>query len=479
MKASFKVLDQPWIPIVRLDGEEKVYGIRETLFQAHSIREISLASPLEEYSLYRFLGLFLMDALRPESEMDIEDCLAAGHLDPDAIEAYISACESEGVSFDLFDENRPFLQSKYDPVIDKEIKPVSVLDCTRPSGNNHVHFEHMENQRSIISPAESLRLLLTTYLFCTAGAQGYPSGVNASPPYFGVIKGQNLFETLAYTLLPCDLIQIDIDDPPVLWRRTNPIVPKKEVGKTSWMHGMLFPTRRICLIPNEQNEVTGVYLCQGENYINKESWHDPYVTYRRGDKGVFPMRPNADRPIWRNLCDIVNIPGGCASLLFQQYQTAHIGEMVDLTLYGVETSQASYLAMYRHDISIPVSLTESAETIDMLYACVATSEALSRTLRKCLLSIQTMGEAGVSLAVRQYYRVCEQLFWELCETVNGVRDIKPLYISYCDDISSAAMKAYSDALVGMNLRASVLAKAAIQKDVLMKAIHRIKEEARL
>ncbi|MBE6998381.1 MAG: type I-E CRISPR-associated protein Cse1/CasA, partial [Ruminococcaceae bacterium] len=99
MKASFSVLDQAWIPVVSLDGEEKFLGIRQVLEHAHELREISSASPLEEYSVYRFLGLFLMDALRPETELHIEDLLDAGRFDMKQVEAYIALCESEGVSF--------------------------------------------------------------------------------------------------------------------------------------------------------------------------------------------------------------------------------------------------------------------------------------------------------------------------------------------------------------------------------------------
>ena len=60
MSATFNVLDQAWIPVVTADGEETLLGIRETLLRAHELRELSSASPLEEYGLYRFLGLFLM-----------------------------------------------------------------------------------------------------------------------------------------------------------------------------------------------------------------------------------------------------------------------------------------------------------------------------------------------------------------------------------------------------------------------------------
>lgn len=110
MTAKFDVLDQGWIPVIHRDGSRKLLGIRQTIEQAHELIEISDQSPLIEYSLYRFLGVFLMDALRPEEEEDIEQLLDAGKFDRERIEAYITLCMSEGVSFDLFDPERPFLQ---------------------------------------------------------------------------------------------------------------------------------------------------------------------------------------------------------------------------------------------------------------------------------------------------------------------------------------------------------------------------------
>ena len=238
MNVTFNVLDEPWIPVVTAEGKEEMLGIRQTLCRAHELREISSVSPLEEYAMYRFLGLFLMDGLRPESESDIEDLLENGRFDPEVIEGYITLCEREGVSFNLFDTKRPFLQSPQNAEFDREKKPVSVLDCTRPSGNNHTHFQHLPGDKKCAKADEAIRLLLTAYLFATVGAQGYPSGVYGAPPYFGIIVGNNLFETLSAELLPTDFIGIPLDSPPVLWRRTEPIHPKCEVGATSWLQGM-------------------------------------------------------------------------------------------------------------------------------------------------------------------------------------------------------------------------------------------------
>ena len=66
MRPSFNVLNEPWIPVVAMDGTKEMLGIRETLRRAPDLKEISIVSPLEEFSTYRFLSVFLMDALRPK-----------------------------------------------------------------------------------------------------------------------------------------------------------------------------------------------------------------------------------------------------------------------------------------------------------------------------------------------------------------------------------------------------------------------------
>ncbi len=108
--ASFDVLEEGWIPVETLDGKRELLGIRQVLKRAHTLRAIRDASPLIEYSLYRLLQVFLMDALCPEDSFKLEDMLETGRFDMEAIDAYIAACEAEGVSFDLFDEKRPFFR---------------------------------------------------------------------------------------------------------------------------------------------------------------------------------------------------------------------------------------------------------------------------------------------------------------------------------------------------------------------------------
>lgn len=478
MKPSFNVLDAPWIPVVGMDGNQELLGIRDTLGRSPALMEISAVSPLEEFGVYRFLSVFLMDALRPKRGFTIKKLLKQGHFDMEQVEEYISLCENEGVSFDLFDEKRPFMQSAYVKDWDKEPKPVSALDCFLPSGNNHMHFEHGCMESRGVSLDKAARLLLTIQQFCTAGAQNYPSGVNASPPYFGVVKGKNLFETLIYALLPIQSIEMPFEEPPVIWRSEEPVIPKKNVGQTSWLRGMLFPARRICLIPPEDGEnVTQVYLSQGENFVNKESWTDPFVSYRTLDTGRAPLRPKGEKPVWRSLFEIVDIKGCHASQLLTQYIRLSDAEYAHVTLYGVETSQASYLDVMRCDLRFRSELTQQEELVRLLKVSVQSAERLARRLRYSLKDGNLVLESVVNDAVGYFYSHCETRFWSMCEDSIAADSIQALYSEWCKEIGQYANDAYGKAMEKVNLRGKALGQAAQQKKWLSVEIRKIKEEA--
>lgn len=476
MKPTFNVLDRGWIPVVCEDGTRKLLGIRQTLAQAHELREISDPSPLDEYSLYRFLGLFLMDALRPEETEDIEDLLEAGRFDMKRIEAYIAQCQSEGVSFDLFDEKRPFLQSEYDSGLDGKEKPVSVLDCTMPSGNNHTHFIHKCPES--LTPDQTIPKLLSAYWFCTAGLKG-PSNVYGAPPYFGIICGTSLFETLASLLIPTDNIGIPFDDPPVLWRRIKPVGQQEPVERTSWLHGVLFPSRRIHLITGENGLVIKTYYSPGENFVNIDTWRDPYVTYGTKNTKIDPIRPHVDHPIWKNICEILDIPGEHASQALTLYRSLHGNQNIHIVLYGIATDKAKYLSAYRHDLLLPLSLAED-DRIDLLKACVQAANQLCRALRRVLELNKKEAEPKlpVSSAIRKQEAECEKSFWQLCRQADCPSpDLKRLYANYISELCEKLWDVYDQTLSSLRLRAHTLAAVEEGRRTLNIEIQKLKKEA--
>ena len=474
MRPSFNVLDEPWIPVAAPDGTKELLGIRETLRRAPELREISVVSPLEEFSVYRFLSVFLMDALRPKRTSAIKNLLKQGSFDMELIGDYISLCESEGVSFDLFDEKRPFLQNI--PAEREEAKPITNIDYFLPSGNNHLHFNHERVETHFVTAAQATRLLLALQQFCTSGLQG-PSGVNASPPYFGVVKANTLFETLVFMLVPTQSIDIPFDEPPVIWRSSEAVVPKKEVAATSWLRGMLFPARVVRLVlPDENMRITQVYLGAGENYKHKDNWTDPFVSYRLL-KARAPLRPQKEKPVWRNFNDVINIKGNQASQLVSQYIRISDSPYTQVTLYGVATDNAKYLDVMRHDLHFRSDIAENDKAINLIKRCIESAECLAKKVKECLRKGNIVPEMVSNDAVNRFYGRCETAFWSLCEDSLSEESIQSHYREWCQEISRYALDAFTEALQNVNLRGKAIGKAAQQQKWLSVEIKKIKEDA--
>ncbi len=415
MKATFDVLSEPWIPVVEEDGTTRELGLLETLERAHQLRAVQDPSPLVEYSVYRFLIVFLMDMLRPEDTEALEDLLEEGQFDLDRIRDYVAMNQAEGVSFDLFDMERPFLQTTYRSEWDQKPKPVSVLDYTAPNGNNHIHFDH-RREPPVYTPGKALRMMLTAQMFCTAGVQGYPSNVNGAPPWFALIRGKSLFQTLTFGMLNLNRIGIPFDQPPVLWRNIEEVEAKKQVAQTSWLFGMLFPARRIHLIPDEEgNRVSQVYFSQGMNYQVTNAWTDPHVVYRISSKGRFNWKPSEDESIWRNLTCLIDLKQ--APQIISQYMNLDQPDgSLSLTLYGVQTSQASYLRSQRHDLRLPVRLLGNEYALHDIIDYIDRAERLGKALYKSLQQKEIPDECRVQ-AKQRLYGVYEQLLWKELEAL--------------------------------------------------------------
>ena len=283
MRVSFNVLDAPWIPVVASDGTRELLGIRETLRRAPELKEVSTVSPLEEFSIYRFLSVFLMDALRPKRVSAISKLLKQGMFDMDKIDEYISLCESEGVSFDLFDEKKPFMQSAYVKEWDKEPKPISVIDCSLPSGNNHLHFEHRCSQNQYLYFGDAFPKILASNLFAINGGKGYQPSISSDRgknPYMILISGVNLFQTLCYMLFPSSEHDYD-QEKTGAWMHI-PEIKEDQIPDTAFFRMMLYPVRSILLLPDaSRNVIKETYYCSGYKLPEKGIWHEPPAAYKK------------------------------------------------------------------------------------------------------------------------------------------------------------------------------------------------------
>lgn len=230
----FNILYEPWMGVIDENGNEKSVGLRDYLVNAHIYKRSAENKfiPILRRLQQRLAETFVMDVFGLDVEAEIE-LLDAGHFDAEKIDNYIRKCEESGVSFDLFDENRPFMQADkktFEKVFgNKKPGSVAAINPKMGSGNNKVFFRNVEaadylkntdaddNRFShydsvynkkysaesayVLTFAEYMNLLLIAHSVAGQGGAGYRSGLMCVgvPPvlyHLDSMKHQSLFHSI-------------------------------------------------------------------------------------------------------------------------------------------------------------------------------------------------------------------------------------------------------------------------------------------
>ncbi len=394
--AVFDVLREPWIPVLRSDRSSASLGILDLLEQAHELKSLNSESPLENYSIFRLLCAFLMDAYAPEYIDDRQQILECGHFDPVVLRHYVERCADEGCSFDLFDEKRPFMQARYNKTYDKKTSPVAVLVHALPAGNNHIHFDHRLSAEHCLTAAEALRALCATYVFCTAGTAG-PSSVNNTPCIYVTYHGESLFESLVISTISkdeCESKNIPWNMPPAAWRNDDEVVPQKKFPTVSLMAALTWQPRRVTLIPEQIDNrlyVKEVYCQAGHNFQGDGRWYDPHVPYRKNNKDEWnSIKPQSGRQFWRDVgavtASVPVVDSTRQPLILANYKEligTSVPRLLHVQMTGLVTNQAQYVSVHSDSVALPAPFFEEA--------------ALGRLLRNDLEDIEAMA-SSISLA---------------------------------------------------------------------------------
>jgi CRISPR system Cascade subunit CasA len=433
---SFNVLTEPWIPALDRQGCVKEYGIVELLAKSPELLEIKDPSPLFQYGMYRLLITFITDIYRPDALEDIGCLLEQGCFDMDQVQHYVA---DKFVRFDLFDTEYPFLQVKAqrEYEIEKAKKSVANLLPEIPTGNNDLLFVHALEGEHAISSVVCAKALCTIGLFCTAGVQGYPSGVNGAPPWFVLVRGKNLFETLVFnTWVPS--LELPHYDDNVIWMSKRFVEPTKNISEISYVEGLMWPTRRVLLIPDASGGLctyTGrksgilvrhIYYQQGLNFHSYSLWHDPHTSAFTNKDGRGTLKPKPLKPLWRDIGSILLLQSykGEKKEIFRppivnQYykleDNRYIEPRKDLNIetYGLATDNAKFLTWQYDRLSVSAAIAESTGKGQKLawfvQNCIEKGEEASSLLKgvvKKLYTDRNKGKAMDSLAER-----AEAYFW--------------------------------------------------------------------
>jgi CRISPR system Cascade subunit CasA len=284
-------------------------GILDILKAAHDLKRIQNPAPPVEFGIYRLLTAFVMDAFEPCSVEDLADMLDGKQFNAGILDAYASKWKDR---FDLFDDKHPFMQQIVNAEVKKSPEPIARLMQHLPAGTNVAHFHHGVWDEHAFSYEQCANGLVTIAPFMTAGGAGLSPSINGNPPWYVLVKGNNLFETILYNVCAMPPFIKPIGDMPVAWRNENTLDPGVEKKTFSIIEGLTWRPRMVHLIPEKTggtctytgNDEAGLvrlmHFGPGNKAPEPGLWADPQVSYKIMKEGVRPLRPGENKELWRD-----------------------------------------------------------------------------------------------------------------------------------------------------------------------------------
>lgn len=293
----FNLVDEPFIPCTTTDGRHVELGLRETLTQAHELRELRDNSPLVTLSLHRFL-IAIMHAASgdPQSLPDWESLWKSERLDETLIDGYLNQWHDR---FDLFEPDRAFYQAWGWELEEDKRKGPNELAQELTRGNNATLFDHTTDIPSpAISFAEAARNLIANQAFAAPGGVS-ATGNRTGAPLVGKVvtlpTGRTLRETLLLNMIPAEL------RPEVLQPKGTPVWEREDAsftesaGPQGYLDLLTWQPRRVRL-HTTGDLVTTISYAQGRKLLMPDGCFDPAAAYR----SERPVEFDADRAVWRD-----------------------------------------------------------------------------------------------------------------------------------------------------------------------------------
>ncbi|MHB0999620.1 MAG: type I-E CRISPR-associated protein Cse1/CasA [Armatimonadota bacterium] len=433
LQYSFNLIEEPWITVTDSSGSTDVSGLRELLHRAHTLDGIIDPIPTVEFGLYRFLTALVMDIYDLKSSQDLKVLLRKGQFDKSTADKYFSQWADR---FDLFHPVYPFLQTSG---MDAESsKPIAAIMTSIPSGTAAVHFHHHSENEFGVSPSAAARMLVNIAPFMTAGGAGLSPSINGAPPWYLLVNGDSLFETICLNCCVIPLSKELSGNAPPAWRNPSPIQCDRYT-EVSLLEALTWRPRKVQLIPEGSGRcsVTG----QDSSVLVRKmkfsagascdfSWFDPSVPYKITDKGPLVMRPDEGKDIWRDTGpftllhegDYVSEKGNLRfsrprvvdqySMLFRDSDNS-----VSFTIYGMRTDMKMKVFEWRRErLTLPAPLiwntafhTDAQNEMDR-------AGKVEYAIKKALKRVYPRDGAGNKKAFDTLYNNAQREFWSTLQS---------------------------------------------------------------
>jgi len=301
MTPSFNLVDEPWLPCIRLDSTIVELGLLDALVRAHELRELHGETPLVTAALHRLLLAVLHRVFGPASRRAWARLWERGRFDERALRDYLDRWRGR---FDLFDAERPFFQAA-----DRRVKPKSLNSLAHhiASGNNPTLFDHNIDEAGIaLTPAQAARALIVAQHFGLAGLSGIVqkfTDAGAARGAVFVVLGGNLFETLTLNLVryAADRPMPRLGDDRPAWEMDDPFTPSR-LTPMGYLDFLTWHNRRILLMPEGTSDGVVVReMTMAPALRLDDAVQDPMTHYRRDEKrGPIPLTFFEGKALWRD-----------------------------------------------------------------------------------------------------------------------------------------------------------------------------------
>ncbi|KXK60009.1 hypothetical protein AWW66_21070 [Micromonospora rosaria] len=360
----FNLTAQPWLPVVWLetaDGDEPPppeVDLVTLLTRAHRIRRILGQTPPMTAALHRLVLALMHRVYGPPNAKEWARLWAAESLpDPSVPWPGESTPRLRADHFELFDDERPFLQCP--AVAGVASSSAAKLVPHRATGNNTTLFDHTTASTEVrLSPAEAARWLVTLQAYDPGGMKTpYDKDKSSqAAPANGMgmvlVEGSTLKETLLLNLMP----YLPTEERPrrtgpadrPVWEAPPPRPEPEQRHPRGWTDLLTWPSRRVWLVPRQvdgQTYVDRVVITPGTRLSGEPQDNEWMAAHRRPKirdgrttRGKttkptygpwYPVRLQEHRGVWRFSQELLLAPSGSEERHWQRPMTLdHVAQLV-------------------------------------------------------------------------------------------------------------------------------------------------------
>ena len=387
---------QSWIPIQSLSGYLARVNLGEVFAYAHKFRRFEHPIPIVELGVWRLAIAIATDVLQPDDDEELRSILSRGRFEVDPFAEYL---QKNVDRFDLFSAKHPFLQNVS---ASSEKKPLAALSPLVPSGTNSAHWHKGDESAFSACPGCAALLVTTIAPAMTAGGAGLSPTINGAPPYYALLVGRTLFESIVLNVWANRPGSYRGGMP--AWRSGRAPDPTKRRTKATLLEAYSWQPRTLRLLPGESGKcslcgeraeplVRTMYFAKGDSCAIEE-WRDPNVAYVITPEKTTPLRPRKDRDPWRDLDALLLLPDKNGSMKRRTDRPAIVSQYVQMSqakdfvapqmrlrLFGMRTDLKMKVFEWRaEDLVLPTPLIPNEKLYRTLVTAVSAADATSRAL---------------------------------------------------------------------------------------------------